>query len=78
VQGLWRQERLDLTFSADGIRGTPGAGCSLELRPGDGLRWNGFLGCPGTDLLVMELRGAAGTLPDVALPQWLLAFLAGL
>jgi hypothetical protein len=78
VRGLWRKERLDLTFSPDGIRGTPGAGCSLDLQPGEGLRWNGFLGCPGPDLLVMELRGTAGSLPDVPLPQWLLAFLAGL
>jgi hypothetical protein len=78
VQGLWRQARVDLAFSAEAVNGTPGGGCSLELKPVEAARWSGFLACPGTEVLAMELRGAAGSLPDVTLPQWLLAFLAGL
>jgi hypothetical protein len=78
VQGLFRQQRVDLSLSEDAVSGTPGGGCSLELKPGEGMRWTGILGCPATEVLAMELRGAAGSLPDVPLPQWLLAFLAGI
>jgi hypothetical protein len=78
VQGLFRQQRIDLSLSDDAVSGTPGGGCSLELKPAEGMRWTGILGCPATETLAMELRGAAGSLPDVPQPQWLLAFLAGL
>jgi hypothetical protein len=75
VSGLWRNARLDLTFQKDQISGTPGAGCSIDLRPADGTAWRGFLYCPAPEVAVFQLEGAAGELPDVAMPQWLLAFL---
>ncbi len=78
VQGLFRQQRIDLSLSDDAVSGTAGGGCSLELKPAEGMRWTGILGCPATEVLAMELRGAAGSLPDVPQPQWLLAFLAGI
>jgi hypothetical protein len=79
VSGLWRNTRLDLSFRASRIQGTPGAGCSLDLRPpDDGPIWRGMLACPAMDVASMQLDGAAMELPDVALPQFLLAFLATL
>jgi hypothetical protein len=78
VSGLWRNARLDLTFRDDAIRGTPGGGCSLSLRPGESTWWRGFLACPEQDMAAMRLEGAAGELPGVPMPQWLFAFLATL
>jgi hypothetical protein len=78
VSGLWRNARLDMTFESDHIRGTPGGGCSLDLRPAGSITWRGFLACPTQDLAVFQLDGAAGDLPDVAMPQWLFAFLGAL
>jgi hypothetical protein len=78
VTGLWRNARLDMTFKADHIGGTPGAGCSLDLRPAGATTWRGFLGCPSMEAAVFQLEGAAADVPDVAMPQWLFAFLAAL
>ena len=78
VAGLWRNARLELTFGKDHIGGTPGAGCSLDLHPSEGTVWRGFLACPTPDAAVLRLDGAAIDIPDVALPQWLFAFLGAL
>jgi hypothetical protein len=78
VAGLWRGSRMDLEFGKDHIGGTPGAGCSIDLRPSEGAAWRGFLACPKTDVAVLRLAGAAVDVPDVAMPQWLLAFLGAL
>lgn len=75
VTGLWRSARIDMTFAADHVGGTPGAGCSLDLRPVGSVTWRGFLGCPALEAATFELDGTAGDLPDVTMPQWLLAFL---
>jgi hypothetical protein len=78
VTGLWRSARLDMTFKPDHIGGTPGSGCSLDLRPAGDSFWRGFIGCPSMDAAVVQLTGAAADVPDVAMPQWLFAFLAAL
>ncbi len=78
VTGLWHGTRLDLGFRPDGITGNPGRNCSLSLRPAEGTWWRGFLGCPNLDTATIRLERAASELPDVAMPQWLFAFLAGL
>ncbi len=78
VSGLWRNARLDLTFDKELISGTPGGGCSLELRPAAGNTWRGLFACPAADVAVLQLDGAALDYPEVALPQWLFAFLGTL
>ena len=78
VSGLWRNARMDLAFRGDHVGGTPGAGCSLDLRPSEGGAWRGFLACPNPDVAVVRFEGAAAELPDVAMPQWLFAFLGTL
>jgi hypothetical protein len=78
VSGLWRGARIQLSFTKEKIQGTPGGGCSLDLRPGDGTSWRGFLACPTPDVAVIRLDGAAMEVPDVAMPQWLFAFLGTL
>lgn len=78
VAGLWRNARLDLAFRKDHIGGTPGAGCSLDLRPSEGTVWRGFLACPNPDAAFLRLDGAAMEIPDLAMPQWLFAFLGAL
>ena len=78
VSGLWRNARLDLTFGKDRISGTPGGGCSLDLQPAAGNTWRGLFACPATDVAVLQLDGAALDYPEVALPQWLFAFLGTL
>jgi hypothetical protein len=78
VSGLWRNARMDLAFRTDHIGGTPGAGCSLDLRPSEGTTWRGFLACPNPDATILRLDGAAMDVPDVAMPQWLFAFLGAL
>src|SRR5512136_1386896 len=75
VSGLWRNARLDLSFRGDHISGTPGAGCSLDLRPAGGTTWRGVFVCPASEVAAFELEGAASEVPEVAMPQWLLAFL---
>lgn len=78
VSGLWRNARMDLAFREDHIGGTPGAGCSLDLRPSEGSAWRGMLACPNPDVAVVRFDGAAAELPGVAMPQWLFAFLGTL
>ncbi len=78
VAGLWRNARMDLAFRVDGVGGTPGAGCSLDLRPSEGNTWRGFLACPNPDTALVRFDGAAAEFPDVAMPQWLFAFLGAL
>ena len=78
VSGLWRHARVDLAFQKDHIGGTPGAGCSLDLRPSEGGSWRGFLACPTPDTAILRLDGAAMDVPDVTMPPWLLAFLGAL
>ena len=78
VSGLWRNARMDLDFRKEHIGGTPGAGCSIDLRPSEGGVWRGFLACPNPDVASVRLAGAAIDVPDVAMPQWLLAFLGAL
>ena len=36
VARLWRNARMDLDFRKEHIGGTPGAGCSIDLRPSEG------------------------------------------
>ena len=78
VSGLWRGSRLDLTFTKDRIQGTPGSGCSMDLHPGEGTSWRGLFACPSQEMATVRLEGAAMELPDVAMPQWLFAFLGAL
>jgi hypothetical protein len=78
VSGLWRNARMDLDFRLAHVGGTPGAGCSLDLRPSEGNTWRGFLACPNSDPAVVRFDGAAAEFPDVAMPQWLFAFLGAL
>ncbi len=78
VSGLWRNARIDLSFKAGSISGTPGGGCSLDLRPSEGTSWRGFIACPNPDVALLQLDGAAVDVPDVAMPAWLLAFLGTL
>lgn len=78
VSGFWRGSRLDLGIRPDGITGKLGRSCSLTLRPAEGTWWRGFLGCPNLDPASIRLERAASELPDVAMPQWLFAFLAGI
>ena len=78
ISGLWRNARLDLSLQKDHVTGTPGGGCSIDLTPAEGTVWRGFLACPTPDVAVVRLEGAAQELPDVALPQWLFAFLGAL
>ncbi len=78
VSGLWRNARLDLDFQPTHIGGTPGGGCSLDLRLTEGTTWRGFLACPNPDAVTVRLEGAAMEVPDVAMPQWLFAFLGAL
>ncbi len=78
VQGLWQGQRIDLTVRDDAIRGTPGLGCSLSLRPSESTWWRGFLACPAQDMAAVRLDGAAGEVPNVPMPQWLFAFLGTL
>jgi hypothetical protein len=75
VSGLWHGARLDLEFRKDLITGTPGGGCSIELRPAQGGTWRGLYACPNPDVAVLELEGAAADVPEVPLPAWLFAFL---
>jgi hypothetical protein len=75
VSGLWRRARLDLTFTNERIQGTVGGVCSLDLHPASGTSWRGLFGCPSPDPATIALDGAAMEVPDVALPQWLFAFL---
>jgi len=78
VSGLWRRARLDLTLTDVRIQGTVGGGCSLDLHPASGTSWRGLFGCPGPDQAAIALDGAAMEVPDVAMPQWLFAFLGTL
>ena len=78
VSGLWRNARMELAFRKDHVGGTPGAGCSIDLRPSDGGPWRGFLACPTPDTAILRLHGSAGDVPDVTMPQWLFAFLGAL
>jgi len=78
VSGLWRRVRLDLTFTSDRIQGTPGAGCAIDLHPSSGTSWRGLYGCPNLEPATISLDGAAMEVPDVAMPQWLFAFLGTL
>lgn len=78
VSGLWRNARMELAFRKDHVGGTPGAGCSLDLRPSEGTALRGFLACPTPETAVLRLDGAAVDLPDVTMPQWLFAFLGAL
>ena len=78
VSGLWRNARMDLAFRTDHIGGTPGAGCSLDLRPSEGAAWRGFLACPTPDAAILRLDGSAMDVPDVTMPSWLFAFLGAL
>jgi hypothetical protein len=75
VSGLWRNARLDLELRPTHIGGTPGGGCSLDLRLAEGATWRGFLACPNPDAVTVRLDGEAMEVPDVAMPQWLFAFL---
>ena len=78
VSGLWRNARMELELRPGHIGGTPGAGCSLDLRPSEGNSWRGFLACPNPDVAIARFDGAASDVPDVAMPQWLFAFLGTL
>ena len=78
VSGLWRNARLDLDFRPTRIGGTPGGGCSIDLRLTEGATWRGFLACPNPDAITVRLDGEAMEVPDVAMPQWLFAFLGAL
>jgi hypothetical protein len=78
VSGLWRNARMELDFQKDHIGGTPGAGCSLDLRLSEGGSWRGFLACPTPDTAILRLDGSAMDVPDVTLPPWLFAFLGAL
>ena len=78
VAGLWRNARMELAFRKDQVGGTPGAGCSLDLRPSEGTAWRGLLACPTPEAAILRLDGSAMDVPEVSMPQWLFAFLGAL
>jgi hypothetical protein len=86
LRGTWAGRPIDLTVSRKGLRGTTAqGGCSLELAPtGIGVL-SGLLGCPGGDgrpatsaTGTLRLLGEAALVPDVLLPQFVLALLTTL
>jgi hypothetical protein len=86
MRGYWAGRSVDVTLGKNGLRGRldPG-GCSLELAPVEVGTLTGPVGCPegagrgatsatGT----LRLQGEAVLVPDVLLPQFVLALLSSL
>ena len=86
LRGTWAGRPIDLTVSRTGLQGTTSQGaCSLDLRSTGTGNLTGSLGCPGGEGRPatsatgrLRLLGEAVLVPDVLLPQFVLALLTAL
>jgi hypothetical protein len=86
IRGTWTGHRVDLTVGRLGLVGTlEKGGCDIQLRPVETGTFAGPLGCPAraggartTSEGTLRLDGEALLVPDVLLPQFVLALLSAL
>jgi hypothetical protein len=86
IRGSWSGRQVDLAVGRLGLQGTmEQGGCSLQLRPSGGDTLSGPLGCtggpggaPSSSQGTLRLGGEAFLVPDVLLPQFVLALLSAL
>jgi hypothetical protein len=86
IRGTWTGHRVDLTVGRLGLVGTlEKGGCDIQLRPVETGIFGGPLGCPArpagaatSSEGTLRLAGEALLVPDVLLPQFVLALLAAL
>jgi hypothetical protein len=86
VRGTWTGHRVDLTVGRLGLTGTlEKGGCTIQLRAVETGTFAGPLGCPAraggaatSSEGTLRLAGEALLVPDVLLPQFVLALLAAL
>jgi len=86
IRGTWSGRKVALTVGRQGLQGAlEKRGCTIQLRPVDGGAFAGSLGCSGRDgggptssQGSLRLDGEALLVPDVLLPQFVLALCAAL
>jgi hypothetical protein len=86
IRGTWSGRRIDLTVGRLGLQGsTEPGGCTLQLQPAGAYTLSGPLGCSGRPDGVpsasqgsLRFGGEAVLVPDVLLPQFILALLSAL
>jgi hypothetical protein len=83
IRGTWSGRGVELTVGRQGLVGSlEQGGCTIQLRPSDSATFTGPLGCTGSvgsgNQGTLRLDGEAVLVPDVLLPQFILALLSAL
>jgi len=86
IRGTWSGRGLDITVGRLGLRGTmEQGGCTIQLQSAGAYTLSGTLGCsgrpdgvPSSSQGSLRFGGEAVLVPDVLLPQFILALLSAL